>query len=149
VNQVSKYYKESSPTSDKLNFKKSQDICKKAGMDLVEMETIEKFDAVRQILKDAKSLGSFAGAQQNDTGKWKWINAGEFTYEIHIIDLADSDEESGENEPCLTYDHASNYYTVRECSSGNTNNVICEKIEIAVPKPKFKKFGKYGLKIKF
>jgi hypothetical protein len=126
-------------------------------MELVEMETRKEFNAVHGFLKGAKhsswtSPGSFAGAKQNEAGKWKWINGEEISYEIDISDLRDSDEESEENELCLMYDHSIKYYTVRECKF-ITTNVICEKIEIAVPESlpsdeqKFKKLGTYGKKV--
>jgi hypothetical protein len=123
-------------------------------MDLVEMETKEEFDAVHGFLKGAKHLswaspGSFAGAQQNEAGKWKWINSGVLSYEIDISDIRDSDEQ---DEACLMYDNVRKYFYVEECKS-STTNVVCEKKENAVPKnlpsdnQKFKKLGTYGKNI--
>jgi hypothetical protein len=126
-------------------------------MDLVEMETKGEFDAVHQILQGAEHLGwgspyIYAGAQQNEAGKWKWISSGVVSNGIGISDYRFSDEQ---NEPCLLYSKTRDYLVIRSCKY-KTTNVICEKVENqGTPighdsdNSKYKKLGTYGKKVKF
>jgi hypothetical protein len=100
-------------------------------MELVELETKKEFDAFREIRKGLNEQliffpGSFAGAQKNEAGKWKWVNSEVFSYEIPMIHRMQSYEH---DEPCLMYDD--DYFNVYSCEV-KTSKVICEKNENGV-----------------